>query len=199
MPMMYARRRLVPVIGVALAAGILAGCAPGERVRVPDVVGRELNSAFVSVRNAGLLVTVEGRYWIAFNRHATVRRQDPEAGAQVEPGAAVALVASPGPNGRFPAYEQLTVVPDVTAVSLAAASERLAQARLVWDAGRDPAPPLRRSAAPDLLAAYCVATQEPAPGTRVRQTTRSEGGARLHIEPILLSIAPAKRDGSCRP
>jgi beta-lactam-binding protein with PASTA domain len=142
-------------------------------------------------------VTVEGRYWLASNRRAVVARQSPEGGMQAVVGTAVTLVASHGPTGRFPPNVQPTVVPDVTAVSLAAASERLARARLVWVGGRDPAPPLRNSDAPDLLAAYCVAAQAPAHGTRLSQATQQEfeWGIRVRVEPILLSIEPAPPDG----
>jgi beta-lactam-binding protein with PASTA domain len=195
--MIGARRGVVSFIGIGLAAAIVAGCrAPGDRVGVPDVVGWELDFAFVSVRDAGLLVTVEGRYGFASNLgQATVVRQDPEAGTEVEVGTSVTLVARAGPIGRPLPNFQSIIVPDVTAVSLATASERLARAQLMWFAGRSP--PLRNSDAPDLLAAYCVASQAPAPGSRFRQATRSEGGARLHFKPIVLSIEPAPRDGPC--
>jgi beta-lactam-binding protein with PASTA domain len=78
----------------------------------PDLVGQELGAAEAVVRDAGLVLGIGGRRPHASVVAGSVVEQEPAAGTPMNPGAAVDVVLSEGPEEVF------VKVPDVTGVAL---------------------------------------------------------------------------------
>ncbi len=108
--------------GSAVALVVSLGIAP-VTVPVPNVTGLTVPEAEAALAAAGLVVGGASEEYSATVPAGRIFRQDPAAGIQVAPGAAVAFVVSLGPAP--------VAVPDVTGLSRAAAVSVLAAAGLV--------------------------------------------------------------------
>ena len=122
----------------------------GGLVVVPGVVGDPIEDARAELEDAGLRVTEEQ----AFSNEefeGTVLAQDPQQGAEVQPGTTVALTVSAGPRP--------VVVPNVIGLPQQRAVAVLQNAGLEGAAGA--------SAPSDTVPAGSVVAQEPPEGTEV--------------------------------
>jgi len=134
--------------GTAVSLTVSTGPCP---VTVPDVTGLEQAEAETTITQAGLSVGESTLICSDIVPQGAVITQDPVAGTQVAPGAAVSLTVSTGPCP--------VTVPDVTGLEQAAATSILTAAGLYSGTVT--------FECDNLVSAGAVTRQQPAAGTQV--------------------------------
>jgi eukaryotic-like serine/threonine-protein kinase len=125
------RRRAPAVIAALLLLGAVAGAAfgawylaagPGRSVAVPGVLGLDVAAATQAAADAELTLIVAGEEYSETVAAGLIVSADPEPGAEVAPGAEIAVIVSLGPE-RFE-------VPNLTGLSESAARDAVVAAGL---------------------------------------------------------------------
>lgn len=182
---------LTLVLGVgALPSASAIGADDRFNVRVPNATNMRLETAFAILRKRGLKVSVTGWFALASNIHPRTGGQSPPARAHVRVGTTVRLRPRSAYIGRPVAGGEERIVPDVRGMSLGRAVATLQDIGLIyWRAIS--LPPLRASQSLHLRDAYSIKSQDPPPGSRLRQ--RVTMGQTTTFTPVELVVAVGPR------
>jgi eukaryotic-like serine/threonine-protein kinase len=142
------------VILLLLLAGLAFFLTRPDKVKVPDVVGKDYQAARIVLVNAGFHVQREGQTSPTATKDR-VLREDPQPNSSVDKGSTITLTVSDGPG--------TALIPDVTNLTVARAREALEQQGFKVAVQREPS---------DTFARGRVTRTSPPGGTQIeRQST----------------------------